>query len=267
VTNPEGASVAEPLDPPLHDPRTHDDDPTSPEGSDDGPRSLGFEHLGWTPGWRERVDAVVGGAPPGRLAATAAVGLVVLVVVGIVVLRGPTPPPPERSLPITGGAGDPGASTTTTATTFEPAEVVVHAAGAVVRPGVYRLAAGARIADLLDVAGGPVTGADLDRLNLAALLEDGGRTFVPLVGQDVPAVTGGSPPSGQGAEGADDGPIDLNTASLAELDTLPGVGPATAQAILDERERRGGFGSVEELLDVRGIGEAKLEQLRPLVTV
>ncbi len=264
--------MAEPFDAPspdarTPDARTTDPYPTSPEGADGGPRGLGFEHLGWTPSWRERVEALVGGVLTARLAATAAVGLVSLVVVGIVVLRGPSPPPPETSLPFAGGAGDPAASTTTTTTTLEPAEVVVHAAGAVARPGVYRLAAGARVADLLDAAGGPVTGADLDRVNLAAPLEDGGRVFLPLVGQDVPAVTGGSSPAGQGTEGVVRGPIDLNAATLTELDTLPGVGPATAQAILDERERRGGFGSVEELLDVRGIGEAKLAALRDLVRV
>lgn len=223
----------------------------------------GFEHLGWSPSWRDRLASVLGGAPPGRLAAGAA-AVVVALVVGFVALRAPAPPPPELMLPVAGGAGDPGASTTTT--TGGPAEVVVHAAGAVGRPGVYRLAAGSRVADLLDAAGGPAADADLDRLNLAAPLQDGDRVFVPAVGQDVPAVVAGGTQTGAGAEGAA-APIDLNSATLAELDTLPGIGPATAQAILDERERRGGFRTVEDLLDVRGIGEAKLAAIRDLVRV
>lgn len=229
----------------------------------DPPRPPGFEHLGWSPSWRDRLEPVLVGAPPGRLAAGAAAAVAALVV-GFAVLRGPAPPPPELVLPVAGGPGDPGASTTTTAP--EPDEVVVHAAGAVGRPGVYRLAAGSRVADLLDAAGGPAADADLDRLNLAAPLQDGERVFVPVVGHEVPAVVAGDGRPGAGADGAA-APIDLNSATLAELDTLPGIGPATAQAILDERERRGGFGSVEDLLDVRGIGEAKLAAIRDLVRV
>ncbi|MEX2659697.1 MAG: ComEA family DNA-binding protein [Acidimicrobiales bacterium] len=239
----------------------------SPDDDDAVPTDLstppGFEHLGWSPSWRDRLESVLDGAPPGRLAAVGA-AVVVALVVGFAVLRGPAPPLPELTLPVAGGAGDPGASTTTT--TSQPAEVVVHAAGAVDRPGVYRLAAGSRVADLLDAAGGPAPDADLDRLNLAALLQDGDRVFVPVVGQDVPTVVAGGTETGVGAEGAA-APIDLNSATLAELDTLPGIGPTTAQAILDERERRGGFRTVEDLLDVRGIGEAKLAAIRDLVRV
>ena len=178
------------------------------------------------------------------------------------------------------GSGDPGAGGSTTTTMAAP--VVVQAAGAVARPGVHRLPAGARVDDLVRAAGGALPDADLDRVNLAAPLADGERIWVPRRGEvEVPDVvagggtgTGGGTAaagtsSGTGSEGSADpaGPIDLNTATAADLDTLPGVGPATAAAILAHREANGLFVSVDDLLDVRGIGEAKLEQLRPLVTV
>ena len=191
----------------------------------------------------------------------------------VAVLREPAPLP-ELSMPVAGGPGDPAATTTTTAAVEPPAvEVVVHADGAVMAPGLHRLPPGARVADLLDVAGGPAPGADLDRLNLAAPLVDGERIFVPMPDQAVPVAEGGGPgaarPGAGGATGASTprSPVDLNRATLADLEALPGVGPATAQAILDERARRGRFGSVDELLEVRGIGDAKLAALRDLVRV
>lgn len=241
--------------------------PLEPAGADPPrTRPIGFEHLGWQPSWRDRLEGVIGAASPGRLAVAAAAVAVAIVVVAALVLRGPAPPPPELTLPVAGGTGDPAASTTTTAATGAVGvDVVVHAAGAVVRPGVYHLAAGSRVADLLEVSGGPAPGADLDRLNLATALVDGDRIFVPLPDQAVPTVdsSGGA----TAAPGTPEAPVDLNGATLDELDVLPGVGPATAQAILDERERRGGFTSVEELLEVRGIGDAKLAALRDLVRV
>ncbi|HEY6533914.1 MAG TPA: ComEA family DNA-binding protein [Acidimicrobiales bacterium] len=184
------------------------------------------------------------------------------------------------------GSGEvsPFAATAVTDTTLTPAasagaassttlaEIVVHAAGAVARPGLQRLAPGARVADLLDAAGGPAPDADLDRLNLAAPLADGQRLYVPRVGESAPAPVspegGGGAGGGSGGSGgtaAPTGPVDLNTATAEELDALPGVGPATAAAIIDHRERNGRFGSVDDLLDVRGIGPAKLEGLRDLV--
>lgn len=241
-----------------------------------GAPSPGFEHLGWQPSWRDRVEGVLTSASPGRLAAGAAAAVVVVVVSAAVLLRGPAPPPPELALPLAGAAGDPASSSTTlgsTTSSTAATEVVVHAAGAVARPGVYRLAAGARVSDLLDAAGGPVPGADLDRLNLAAPLVDGERVFVPLPGQEVPAVSpslgGGGRDPGRAGGGAPrpEAPLDLNRATLDELDELPGVGPSTAQAIVDERDRRGGFTAVDQLLEVRGIGDAKLAALRELVRV
>lgn len=213
--------------------------------------------------WREHIELLGSGAPvtPGRVAA-GAVAVVVAVVVAVAVLRGP-PPPPEVTLPLAGGPGDPAVTSTTTTTVA--AEALVHAAGAVAVPGVYRLPANARVADLVEAAGGPLADGDLDRLNLAAPVVDGQQVYVPREGEAVPEAAGG--PSDAGAGGSGGGVVDVNTADADTLDTLPGVGPATARAILDERERRGRFASVEELLDVRGIGEAKLEALRDLVRV
>lgn len=214
--------------------------------------------------WNERLQLLVGGGAggspplrPGRTAAGAA-AVVAVVVLGVVLLRPPPGPGPEATMAVAGGAGDPSASTTPSSAV--PTAVVAHAAGAVAAPGVYRLPAGGRVADLVDAAGGPLPGADLDQVNLAAAVADGERVYVPVEGEVVPASPSSGPPGAAG-------PVDLNTATAEQLDTLPGVGPSTAAAILAERDRRGRFGSVDELLDVRGIGPAKLEQLRELVRV
>lgn len=154
--------------------------------------------------------------------------------------------------------------TTVPSSTAPDGEVTVHVAGAVVRPGVVTLPAGSRVIDALEAAGGGVPEADLDRLNLAAAVADGERVLVQKVGDPIapapPGSTGGTDP-------ASTGPVNLNTADLATLETLPGVGPVLAQAIIDEREERGGFRSVNELRDVRGIGDARFADLEGLVTV
>ena len=163
-------------------------------------------------------------------------------------------------MPRAGTAADP-APTSTTA----PPTVVAHAAGAVRGPGVYRLEPGARAADLVEAAGGAAPDADLQRLNLAAPVADGERVYVPRVGEVVaPPVAG---PAAPGASGDIGGRVNLNTATAADLEELPGVGPAIAAAIIDERDRRVRFATVDDLLDVRGIGDVRLEQLRDLVTV
>ena len=129
---------------------------------------------------------------------------------------------------------------------------VVHVAGSVRRPGVYRLDAGARVRDAVRRAGGPRGSADLDALNLAARVEDGQQVLVPARG-----------PSGASATGdAGGAPVNLGTATEAELDTLDGVGPVLARKIVAWRTRNGGIGSVEDLDAIPGIGPAKLEALR-----
>jgi competence protein ComEA len=156
----------------------------------------------------------------------------------------------------------PASASSTTTTTV----VVVHVAGAVARPGLYRLAAGSRVADAIELAGGPRPRADLDRLNLAARLVDGQRVAVSRRGEPAPPGPVESGPAAVDA-GSPAGPVDLNTAGTAELETLPGVGPATARKILEERSRRGGFRSVRDLLGVPGIGERRFAELQDRVRV
>ena len=136
------------------------------------------------------------------------------------------------------------------------------------RPGVYRFAPGARVDDALRRAGGPRAHADLDAVNLAAKLEDGRQVLVPLrAAAPAPGVAvapGGPDPAAPAAPAA---PVNLNTATLEQLDTLDGVGPGIAQRILDYRAQHGGFRRVEELGEVPGIGPKRLATLTPLVTV
>jgi len=139
-------------------------------------------------------------------------------------------------------------------------ELVVSVAGLVARPGLVRLPAGARVADAVAAAGGPVPGTDLTGLNLARRLTDGEHVVVgPAPAAAGPAGQGASP-SGSGAR------VDLNAATLADLDALPGIGPVTAQRILDWRAAHGRFTTVDQLREIEGIGEARLTRLRDLVT-
>ncbi|WP_309710698.1 ComEA family DNA-binding protein [Pseudolysinimonas sp.] len=136
--------------------------------------------------------------------------------------------------------------------------IYVHILGQVVRPGLYELPDGSRAVDAVAAAGGFTPQADAAGLNLARFVSDGEQIVVPAIGE---AAAGAAP----GVAG--DGRVNLNTADAATLDTLPGVGPATAANILAWREENGRFESVEDLLDVGGIGEAKLDAIRDLVTV
>lgn len=142
--------------------------------------------------------------------------------------------------------------------------LVVHVAGQVATPGIVELPAGARVADAVAAAGGALPEAELGAVNLARLVADGEQVYVPAPGEVTPA----APAPGAGAAaGGGPGVVNLNTAGLDELDTLPGVGPAIAQRILDRRETHGPFTSVDELDAVSGIGPVTLEKLRDLVTV
>lgn len=140
------------------------------------------------------------------------------------------------------------------------AQLVVHVVGAVRRPGLYRLERGARIADAVRRAGGATRRADLSLVNLAAQVSDGTQVLVPRRA----VVEAGTPEAGAEPPAAA-GPVRLNTATVEQLDELPGVGPVTAQKIVDYREQHGAFSSVDDLDAIPGIGPARLEQLRELV--
>lgn len=140
--------------------------------------------------------------------------------------------------------------------------LVIHVEGAVRQPGVYRLRSGARVDDAVQRAGGATRRADLGGLNLAAKLEDGRQVLVP---RRVAAAGGGA--AGATTTPAPGQPVNINTATLEQLDALSGIGPLTAQKILDFREERGGFGSIEELGEIPGIGDVRLASLREEVTL
>ena len=205
---------------------------------------------------------------------------------GYWLLRAP-PTPVESSLPRAGdtaaasGSSLPFTSTSgaaVTAATAAPTTqltatpIVVHVAGCVVVPGVYTLPPGARVVDAIALAGGATAEAAPDAINQAQPLRDGDRVYVPGIDDDsgVPAgVTSSATVTvgGAGEAAAPVGPVDLNVATVDQLDALPGVGPSTAAAIVAHREANGPFSSVEGLDAVRGIGPTKLESLRGLVTV
>ena len=152
-----------------------------------------------------------------------------------------------------------------------PLPLTVHVTGAVAHPGLCKLSPGSRIQDAIQAAGGFISAANDQALNLAALVQDGDLIRVPhqQADQDAPATTGLSAKAG--AEDyafptADSGLIDINTASLEELDRLPGIGPVTAQKIIDFREENGPFARIEAIQDVSGIGPAKFEQIKELIS-
>jgi competence protein ComEA len=175
--------------------------------------------------------------------------------------RGGASARPEKA-PRTSALADGPATTTTTGA---GGMVVVHVAGDVAKPGVVRVAAGARVVDAIEAAGGGLPDADLDRLNLAAKVADGQRVAVAKIGAPAPveAAAGAAP----GDPSTASGPVNLNSATQAELEELPGIGPSLAAAIVAEREKRGGFHDVAELQDVRGIGERRYADIKDLVAV
>ncbi len=161
------------------------------------------------------------------------------------------------------------------APTKEP--IAVHVIGAVPRPGLYEFAEGARVQDAIDAAGGLLTSANVDSINLAAFLEDGQQLTIPYKsGQEPPPPeVGGN--GGLDLPGATEEPvasvgnenelININTASLEELDSLPGIGPSLAQRIVDYRDQNGPFATIEDILNVSGIGPSTFDQIKDLITV
>jgi competence protein ComEA len=185
-----------------------------------------------------------------RLLLAAAGSLALILLLGRFVLgAGTTTTAAPLPLPPAAGAG---------VTGLPSSRVVVDVVGAVRRPGLYRLAQGSRIADALTRAGGATAKADLAQVNLAAPLADGEQVVVPRRGAGVAG-------AGSGSAGGAAAPVQLSTATLEQLDSLPGVGPVTAQKILDYRQKHGAFQSVDELDAVPGIGPKRLEQLHELV--
>ncbi len=181
-----------------------------------------------------------------RIVAATVALLLVLAIGGRLLLRpgrASVPPPVRVAAP---------------AQTTAASRLFVHVVGAVRRPGLYRLPAGSRVADAVTRAGGATRKAQLELVNLAARISDGEQVVVPRRGA---AAAAGS----AGGAAATTGPVHLNTATLEQLDALPGVGPVTAQKILDYRQKHGAFGSVDELDAIPGIGPARLEQVRDLV--
>lgn len=165
-------------------------------------------------------------------------------------------------------AASPAPSPSPTPTVTEAAPVVVaYVCGAVRRPGVYTFVQGARITDLIEKAGGATGAAELQTVNLAALLTDGQQVVVPERGAAGAAAAPADPTVAAAAGTAGGALVNLNTATMTELDTLPGVGPSTAQKILDYRTAQGGFKSIEDLNNVSGIGDVTFAELKDLVTI
>jgi competence protein ComEA len=235
------------------------DDPSTVEETATGGLQEFVEQ--WTPvGLRKaRTD-------PGRRGAMALVGVALLAALAVGAYVWHARPQQQAIAPPSVVSGP--APVGTAAPSASAPALVVAVSGKVRRPGVVTVPAGARVIDVLKAAGGPLPGADLGMLNLARKVADGELVAVgvPASAAGGPAATVGPPPAGAAAGGAD-GPLDLNTATLAELDTLPGVGPVLAQRILDWRTEHGRFAAVDQLSDVPGIGDARLAQLRDLVRV
>ncbi len=221
-----------------------------------GPDGLDEPVNVWAAPTRESARALLGAFDPGRrgLRALVAVGVVVLLVAGYLAWRAqphavPVVPAPSASHPV---AAPPSPSA---------AFIVVAVQGKVAHPGLVRLPVGSRVADAIAAAGGALPGVDLSLVNLARKLADGELLVIGLPGV---AADGGGGSSGGPGTGAR---VNLNTAGLSELETLPGIGPALAQHIIDYRTAHGEFRTVDDLRQVSGIGDAKFAAVKDLVTV
>ncbi|MFF0722846.1 helix-hairpin-helix domain-containing protein [Micromonospora sp. NPDC003816] len=213
-----------------------------------------------------------GAFDPGRRGVRVLAVVAILVVVVAAVWAWRSRPQVEPVVTVTGPSGvadtgDPsvpaGDEQVTDPSAVPVGEVVVAVAGKVRRPGLVRLPAGARVADAVEAAGGALPGVDVAMLNPARKVTDG-----ELIVVGVPAPTPAAPAPGVAVPGAvPGGRVNLNTATLAQLDALPGVGPVLAQRIIEHRDQRGGFRAVSDLRQVNGIGDARYEELKDLVTV
>ena len=263
------AATQRPLRPPaLFGPAPPEDDEEYPTEDDD-------QRLSGAGAFDSAPRSRFGAFDPGRrgVRALAVVAIVVVVIAALLAWRArprvdPVAPPGIDPAAAESSLSDDAATDTPAlpgAKPSAPAAVVVAVGGKVRKPGLVELPPGARVADALQAAGGANPGVDVAPLNLARKVTDGelimvGVTLPPGAAPTAPA--GAATPGQPGA-----GPINLNTATLAELDTLPGVGPVLAQRILEAREAQGGFKAVSDLRNVDGIGTSRYEQLKDLVTV
>lgn len=200
--------------------------------------------------WRARIE-LAAGRRRDAVTISVLVGILVFAGLGLKMRAGaPTVAPPAR-------APDPIASAPVAAGTL-----FVHVAGAVRRPGLYEMTEGTRVADALEIAGGALPRARLSLLNLAEPLADGSQILVPAKGAVGPITE--TLPSSSSTVAAT---VDLNVADQVLLETIPGIGPVTATAILQHRTEIGAFTSLDQLLDVTGIGPATLESIRPYVSI
>jgi len=268
---PQFAPTAEPAASEDHDPAFWE------RRFDDPPRPATARRV-HRDGWRDRL------LERGRdLSSDTRAGVVVLVVVAVVAgvvwyrlgaggeAHGDAPAASAPPITVTTTESEPTATAasagTPAATRAASGRIMVHVAGAVTHPGVVELAAGARVIDAIEAVGGALPDGDLDRLNLAEKVADGERVYVGKPGVADPGAGSGAAGATAGGAVVPGAKINLNTATQAQLEELPGVGPAFAQAILTERQRRGGFTSVNDLRSVRGIGDKRFADLSPLVTV
>ncbi|WP_433533605.1 ComEA family DNA-binding protein [Micromonospora sp. CA-263727] len=210
-----------------------------------------------------------GAFDPGRRGVRALAVVAALVVLGAAAWTWRSRPQVEPVVAVTGVAptSDPAAPAGDEPAADPAGELVVAVAGKVRRPGLVRVPAGARVADAVDAAGGALPGVDVAMLNPARKVTDG---ELILVGVPAPTPAAGAPPvvgPGGGGDPGTGGRVNLNTATAAQLETLPGVGPVLAKRIIEHRDQHGGFRSVGDLRQVNGIGDARYEQLKDLVTV